>query len=125
MFVPREKRAAYFHTTGCNPHIINGNFSSFFYEMEIDEGIFSGNILVDVENLNLKLVDNVLEFLLIVFLLATFHKSKSEFSDDNRRQIYFFTKIRDCIHNTRNSLRKITVNISIQNKSHSQSPSLI
>jgi hypothetical protein len=35
MFISGEHGAANFHTTGRNPNIVNGDFASFFNEMEV------------------------------------------------------------------------------------------
>lgn len=113
MAVSGEECATDIHTAGGYPYIVYRNFSSFFAEMEINERIFSGHILVDIDNAYLQFRDNFLKFFFVVLLSRPFHKTVRQFSDDDGWQIEFVAKFCKNIHDCWNAFSKITINVGI------------
>ena len=77
------QRASGFHAAGSNPNIIDRDLGTLFNQRQINNPIFAGNVMVDINDFNLQFSDKFLEFIFIEPLTAAFHKAVAQFTKND------------------------------------------
>jgi hypothetical protein len=80
MAVSSEECTADIHATSSDPHVVYGDFSSFCDQMKVNEGIFPGDIPVNVDNTNIQFGDYFLKFSFILFKSRSLHEAICQIS---------------------------------------------
>jgi hypothetical protein len=69
------QRAPGFHTAGRDPNIVDRHLGTLFNQRQINNSIFAGNIMIDVNYFYLQFFDDFLKLPFIEPLAASFHEA--------------------------------------------------
>lgn len=75
MAVSGDQRTAGFHAAGSDPDVIDWDFGASFNQRQINNPVFAGNVMIDTNDLNLRLADEFLKFSFVETLTAAFHNT--------------------------------------------------
>ena len=91
MSVPAEKRKPALYNKSCNPQIVGRNRRAFNPQLPEESSVVVGRIDRWKQNIHPRAVKKVLKDTLILLAPGTQEKTCPEFSNHDKRYVYFLT----------------------------------
>lgn len=112
MSVPAEKRKPALHNKSCNPQIVGRNRRAFNPQLPEESSVVVGRIDRWKQNIYPGAVKKMFKDMLILPAPGTQEKTCPEFSNHDKRYVYFLTDTKK-MDNLGNAICKITVTIGV------------
>ncbi len=83
MPIPGYQGAPGFHAAGSDPYIVDRELGAFFNQRQINNPVFAGNVMIDVNDFNLQFAYEFLKLSFIEPLTASFYKAIAKFAQND------------------------------------------